>query len=367
LIDPTFRGGLIDVPISKTLDTKGRADFMKGTLQKDLSLCCLFQRGRCSLQERCHQIHVDTQYMASVRQQNSQIVSCCRRCKDSASLTSSAVSFFACYFGASHRTVTVNAAPGADKRVDADLLAFTTGLESWLCDEAKGDPTAVISTRKVCRLHLGGRCKYGKDCKYVHLCSQLGESFLSAAPTPTALAAEPSVLAPRSVAPVKPAEAWRPKDPSPAKHTAFFATKAATKVPEGNSFFDRVNVSTTTEFSRSTSVPEVTSADSSAEDTPAPLYFTADRFAAPMTLPAQHTPCPAERSGSLMFPRSNGSSCLERSVALTGLCFDPALLWDHSDDLPSAKKDMFGASCELLSATCSEAHSARKSDRCAFY
>jgi hypothetical protein len=296
--------------------------------------------------------------MAAVRHQNSQVVSCCRRCKDSASLTSTAVSFFATYFDAAHRTITVSTGPGAEKNIDAELLAHTAGLETWLREEARGDASAVIPTRKVCRLHLGGRCKYGKDCKYIHLCSTLGESFLSATAMPIPPLDQP---APTNQ-PTPPTCAWRSKAPS-AKTNVFYSAK--TKMPEGNAFFERVKNTATNDFSRSSSVPGGASEISSVEDTPAPSYFTSERFVAPSSLPPPAAA--AERSGSAMFPRSNGSSCLERSVALTGLCFDPALLWDSSEDIPSAKKDTFAASCEMLSATCSEAHSVRKRDRCAFY
>jgi len=312
-----------------------------------LSLCCLFQRGRCSLQERCHQIHVDTQYMIAVRQQNAHVVSCCRRCKDTASLTTSAVSFFATYFDASRQTITVNVAPNCDRKVNIDLLAFTTGLENWLCDDVKGNASAVVPTRKVCRLHLDSRCKYGKDCKYIHLCSTLGESFLSA-----------DKPAPR----VKTAEV-----PMVAKSPAFHQPKV--QEPPKNAFFDRVKAAPKVEFSRSTSdsLPGA-SINTSVEDTPKSTYFTVDRFAAPPA--AAVASVGNERSLSTMFPKSNNSSCLERSIALTGLCFDPSMLWDCSDDLPSAKKnsDMFGASCEMLSTTCSEAASmaSTRKNGCAF-
>jgi len=367
LIDPTFRGGLIDVPFNKTLETKGRSDWAKGTLQKDLSLCCLFQRGRCSLHERCHQIHVDTQFMASVRQQNLHVVSCCRRCKDTASLTSSAVSFFATFFNEKVRGITVNTAPSVDKKVDADMLAFTIGLESWLCDEAKGNVSLTVPTRKICRLHLGGRCKYGKDCKYLHLCSQLGEDFLTCPASTHVVSKAPSnpVCVEKTA---KPTEAWKRAEATPSKNT-FYQPKVVSSPPQ-NTFFDRVKKDSTP-VSHSTSSAETTP-DTQALDSPAPLYFTADRFTAP--IPA--VTAPAERSGSAMFPKSNGSSCLERSVALSGLCFDPALLWDVAEDFASNKKaDVFGASCEVmscapLSSTCSEAASlpsTRKMSLCAFY
>jgi hypothetical protein len=370
LIDPTFRGGLIEVPVSKTFDTKGRADFVKGTLQKDLSLCCLFQRGRCTLQERCHQIHVDTQFMAAVRQQNAHIVSCCRRCKDTASLTTNAVSFFATYFQGSCRNLTVNVAPGCDKTVDVELLAFTTGLESWLHDDAREDANTTVPTRKVCRLHLGGRCKYGKDCKYIHLCCQLGEKFLSAehqtkeaSAVKAAPAAAVSTLAPAATPVPVSSEPWRARTASfSASKTSAFSTPKLTKPsPAKNDFFDRVSQS------GSMSPPEVSKC-TTIENTPVQQYFTPDRFATP---PTSHLPAvanPAEASGSVLFAKSNGSSCLERSIALTGLSFDPAMLWDSAaDEVTSTKKaDTFAASCELLSTTCSEASSMLSSRKYAY-
>jgi hypothetical protein len=36
----------------------------------------------------------------------------------------------------------------------------------------------MVNPSRVCRLHLRGGCKYGKDCKNIHLCSKLGENFV---------------------------------------------------------------------------------------------------------------------------------------------------------------------------------------------
>jgi len=270
----------------------------------------------------------------------------------------------------------VNCAPGVDKKVDAEMIAFTTGLEMWL-EEVRGTAKAVVPTRQVCRLHLGGRCKYGKDCKYMHLCSTLGEDFLSATPMRETFVSKAPVETSK-VADAKPAkqEAWRgrsaPVESTPPRTNSFYNAKVKS-APADNGFFNRVSdASTESNHSRTASVPEFTPECESLEAAimeDVPQYFTADRFAPP---PQVVITAAAERSASGMFPKST-SSCLERSVALTGLCFDPNLLWDSIDDLPSAKKnaDMFAGSCELLSTTCSETASLpstkKLSRECAFY
>lgn len=181
VLDPVFRTGLLDIPIEKTSATKGRDEWLEGRLNKDLSLCCLFQKGRCHAGERCFQVHVDRDFMASIRDQQSKIVSCCRKCNDTASLTSQSIKFFAANVP-SNTTVCVSYQNGASRSVECSLLAFTAGLVQQFEEHGARVENNVlpVPSRRICRLHMKGCCKYGKDCKNVHVCSKLGENFLVA-------------------------------------------------------------------------------------------------------------------------------------------------------------------------------------------
>ena len=181
IIDPAFRTGKLDIPIEKTTATKGRDEWLEGKLRnRDLSLCCLFQKGRCHAQERCHQVHADRDYVTSLRDQQSSTVSCCRHCHDTASMTSAAMNFFAANMPTAafvNITFGENDEPNV---VAASRIAYTDGLIQQFrdhgCKEENG--TIGIPARRVCRLHAKGVCKYGKDCKNVHVCCQLGEGVM---------------------------------------------------------------------------------------------------------------------------------------------------------------------------------------------
>ncbi|CUG87967.1 Hypothetical protein, putative [Bodo saltans] len=199
LLDPVFKSGLLEIPIEKTLPTKGRDEWMDGRLNKDLSLCCLFQKGRCHAQERCYQVHVDRDYMTSLREQQENIVSCCRNCKDTASLAAASMAFFSANM-ASAKFVEVTYPNGSARVVDAKSIAYTAGLVQQFEDhgaKVSAEGTLEIPARRICRLHMRGCCKYGKDCKNVHACIKLGEKFLVAHATTLSTTASAPAPAPQ--------------------------------------------------------------------------------------------------------------------------------------------------------------------------
>lgn len=188
IIDPAFRTGKLDIPIEKTSATKGRDEWLEGKLRnRDLSLCCLFQKGRCHAQERCHQVHADRDYVASLRDQQSTVVSCCRQCHDTASLSAAAMNFFATNMPTTncvHITFGEHDEPNV---IPASRISYTDGLIQQFRDHGCREENGVIAVpaRRVCRLHAKGVCKYGKDCKNVHVCCQLGEAVMIRRATPS--------------------------------------------------------------------------------------------------------------------------------------------------------------------------------------
>jgi hypothetical protein len=70
-----------------------------------------------------------------------------------------------------------------DCHLPLDQAAFTVGLGGYITangsvrSQIRNDEL-IINPNRVCRLHLRGSCKYGKDCKNIHLCSKLGENFV---------------------------------------------------------------------------------------------------------------------------------------------------------------------------------------------
>lgn len=231
IIDPAFRSGKIDIPIEKTTMTKGRDEWIEGKLRnRDLSLCCLFQKGRCHAQERCHQVHADRDYVTSLRNQQSTIVSCCRYCNDTASMSSAAMNFFAAHMPT---TASVKITFGADTEdsnvYPASRLAYTDGLIQQFRDHGCKDVAGAIDipARRVCRLHAKGVCKYGKDCKNVHVCCQLGEAAIARRP-----AAKAAVVVAAPATPARsPIAVAEPRTPSTAASPSMVPRAAAPAVP----------------------------------------------------------------------------------------------------------------------------------------
>jgi hypothetical protein len=161
VIDPCNRTGKINIPGCYMSETKGVTDFIEcggnpppGT--KDLSLCLLFQKGRCHAGSRCNQVHASVEFINSVRSASLAGKTCCARHGD---LHSTSID--------EARTVIVTGEDG-DRQFQLRDFGFTASLEVAL-KRARG-PVRVQGTR-LCRLHLRGGCKFGRDCKNVHLCS----------------------------------------------------------------------------------------------------------------------------------------------------------------------------------------------------
>lgn len=176
VIDPTSRYGKLSVPMSYTFDTKGRTEWVKcgGKLKKDLSICCLFQKGKCHVGERCFQVHIDRTFVTELRKKYANAITCCHGCGDVHSDNDAHRRLLQGNF--TNDTVAISFG-GCDDSVDlpASRLANTIGLEDALKGRYDGvvrrrDGTLVFSFSKVCRLHLKNACKYGRDCKNLHIC-----------------------------------------------------------------------------------------------------------------------------------------------------------------------------------------------------
>jgi hypothetical protein len=163
IIDPCNRTGKITVPMEFVEDTRGlveaRALDASGR-PKDLSLCLLFQRGRCNAGARCHQIHVQSQFIERMRTKALMGRTCCAEHGDYNSL------------GLKTSTIPYVLVTSPEESQPFDVTAFAeTAALAPLLSTATRAPIRV-SRSKICRLHLQGRCKFGRDCKNVHLCPE---------------------------------------------------------------------------------------------------------------------------------------------------------------------------------------------------
>eukprot|EP00331_Platyophrya_macrostoma_P004581 CAMPEP_0176431258 /NCGR_PEP_ID=MMETSP0127-20121128/14717_1 /TAXON_ID=938130 /ORGANISM="Platyophrya macrostoma, Strain WH" /LENGTH=379 /DNA_ID=CAMNT_0017813255 /DNA_START=48 /DNA_END=1187 /DNA_ORIENTATION=+ len=169
IIDPLNRTGKVAVPFTYVQETKGFEEYRTATSggTRDFSLCLLFHRGRCNAGARCHQIHVAPSFTDEVRQRAMSTRTCCAAHGEVHSSK---------YMQRGDITVTVSKPTGSASSYALGQFALTAGLEAMLEGGAgtrhlryKTKVVRVPASR-LCRLHLEKRCKFGRDCKHVHLC-----------------------------------------------------------------------------------------------------------------------------------------------------------------------------------------------------
>lgn len=181
VIDPINRTGKIIVPLCKIAETKGLSDYLaeqSGSASrrtiKDLSLCLLSLKGKCFAGSRCNQVHVDRTFIEEMREKAASSCNCCAAHGDVHATG---------YLVDAHRSIYIGG-----ERYELKDCARTGPLDHIL--RATPAPAIVsMAWSKICRLHREGRCKFGKDCKYVHLCKNASPSV--AGPT---MAASPKPL-----------------------------------------------------------------------------------------------------------------------------------------------------------------------------
>lgn len=169
VIDPCNRTGKISVPLKYIFETRGVIDHQCNPHKrdvKDLSLCLLFMRGRCNAGNRCHQCHVDPEFVEKLRAEAAAARNCCAAHGD---IHSSGYSQVA-------QEIHVVDASGCHQCFAAADFARTGVLDTFLrrvCASGAGSAAGGVVTipaGKICRLHSEGRCKFGKDCARIHLC-----------------------------------------------------------------------------------------------------------------------------------------------------------------------------------------------------
>lgn len=206
VIDPCNRTGKIEVPMSYVSETKGVSDFIQHAANpppdaKDLSLCLLFQKGRCNAGSRCNQVHVTPAYIEQLRARASSVKSCCARHGDVHSSTFAESTVVAVHFESTTSHFSL-----------ADF-AFTPALETALKRARNSVPQVQAS--RICRLHQRGSCKFGRDCKNIHLCPNAAPTTVPVAvpPAPVAVVAPPPAVEFReTVQPPSLGFAFRPLD-----------------------------------------------------------------------------------------------------------------------------------------------------------
>lgn len=166
VIDPCNRTGKISVPLKYIFETRGVVDHQCNPHKrdvKDLSLCLLFMRGRCNAGNRCHQCHVDPEFVERLRAEAAAACNCCATHGDIHSSGYTQVT----------QELHVIDESGRPQCFAAADFARTGLLDTFLrraCTVGAAGGVVAIPAAKICRLHSQGRCKFGKDCARIHLC-----------------------------------------------------------------------------------------------------------------------------------------------------------------------------------------------------
>lgn len=168
VIDPMNRTGKISIPVSYIQETRGLheyCDSVAAMQPKDFSLCLLFQRGSCRGGNRCHQIHANPSYVESLREKARAARSCCAHHGDvhSDNLKSTPIQ------------ITILRDGGHEECYSLSSFGRTSALDNLLRVHHRTGVELRVPASRLCRLHMASRCKFGKDCKNVHLCPQAVE------------------------------------------------------------------------------------------------------------------------------------------------------------------------------------------------
>eukprot|EP00667_Euglena_gracilis_P019234 EG_transcript_20578 len=136
-------------------------------------LCQMHCAGRCTAGEACNQVHADPTYVAAVRELLSQVpvANCCPSHGDLASLRED--------FQAMMLNHPLELRPGCIDPIPVprECLAITKYWDRFLKAERvskKKQQGRVFrfTTQRVCKAHQADECRYGVDCKNIHLCRQ---------------------------------------------------------------------------------------------------------------------------------------------------------------------------------------------------
>jgi hypothetical protein len=174
VIDPANRTGKVSIPVEQVHNTAGKQAFLNGTADRDLSLCMLFQRGKCRAAAKCHQIHADREFIAQLRSRAKES-NCCiahgdpRANEDGVMEQLRVMGTFVLHLNDESHVL------------NTESLARTAELTRLF--EQRGGDNLIIPARKICRLHQKQQCLFGKDCKNIHLCRDVWRNLQTLAAT----------------------------------------------------------------------------------------------------------------------------------------------------------------------------------------
>eukprot|EP00667_Euglena_gracilis_P006069 EG_transcript_6114 len=219
IVDPSLKDfGRLWIPLEQFECTKALRRFLGGA-QIQPSLCMLHQKGHCNGGPKCNQAHVQLPFMRRIRQalQARPFNNCCVAHGDLASQRSD--------FQAMARQRPLRLKLGNVLIALAPtVLAMTEYFDCYIQEMARQPHLArpiLLDSSRICNLHQRQECKYGPDCRNIHLC----RDFWASLPAPLTMTGSMPVV-PASELAATPAM-FLPCGPLPASLMAASATPSS--------------------------------------------------------------------------------------------------------------------------------------------
>lgn len=141
------------------------------------SLCMLFQNGRCNSGAKCNQIHVDKSYTAAVTAALTFTATsnCCLAHGDMASTSNNL------FENSQPETIELRRENLPVILVSPSQIAVTLFWYRFLKQKRR---VLFFTPDRICNLHQQNECKYGVECKNVHLCREFWSQIMSVPSAP---------------------------------------------------------------------------------------------------------------------------------------------------------------------------------------
>eukprot|EP01001_Neometanema_parovale_P005274 NODE_1846_length_1586_cov_151.515379_g1758_i0.p1 GENE.NODE_1846_length_1586_cov_151.515379_g1758_i0~~NODE_1846_length_1586_cov_151.515379_g1758_i0.p1 ORF type:complete len:340 (-),score=33.46 NODE_1846_length_1586_cov_151.515379_g1758_i0:566-1522(-) len=170
--------GRLWIPQEHIQQTKGLDRYLTGKPHSP-SFCMLYQHGRCAMGKQCNQVHVNRIYGYSLRETiaRSAVSTCCHHHGDLPSILG-----MTAFDNSRLKAIQLDCEGYDPIEVDFTQIAYTEYFANAIRSKKK-----IISFKpdRICNLHQYQACKYGVECRNVHMCRELYSSiFYPVEPTP---------------------------------------------------------------------------------------------------------------------------------------------------------------------------------------
>ena len=173
VIDPHLKHlGRFWIDCKKLVRTEGIARYQVNHPHPP-SLCLLYQEGRCNAGSKCNQIHVKRSHMKNLRKALAAAPpsNCCLRHGDLASGRTDVRKLL------EEHPLEIKLGRGASVRFPSHAVAITTYWDKYLREPYQIRGVLHVVSSRICNLHQLNQCRYGVDCKNIHLCREFWSSL----------------------------------------------------------------------------------------------------------------------------------------------------------------------------------------------